>query len=199
MKLIRKVKIALRSAVHDLIGEDEFSPEGEDAILLSAGQKRLAQLRQTVAPATAREKRAQLEQRKALAEAQALSKAADDALIAGRDDLAAEKLRQAKLAEARAAEAEEQQKRYAQATAALRAEISQLEANLENLRRHYSALPDREANVETVEHVQTLRREQRTDSRALHDDLAARKERLARREDHAAAREEVDKSGLPDE
>jgi phage shock protein A len=199
MKLIRKVKIALRSAVHDLIGEDEFTPEGEEAALLSAGQKRLEQLRQKIAPATAREKRAQLEQRRALAESQALNKAADDALIAGRDDLAAEKLRQAKLAEARAAEAGERHKHYDQATAALRAEISQLEANLENLRRHYSTLPDREASVETVEHVQTLRREQRTDSRALRDDLEARKERLARREDHAAAREEVDKSGLPDE
>jgi phage shock protein A len=199
MKLIRKVKIALRSAVHDLIGEDEFTPEGEDAALLSAGQKRLEQLRQKVAPTTARQKRAQLEQRKALAEAQALNKAADDAILAGRDDLATEKLRQAQIALQRAAEAEEQQKRFAELTATLRTEISQLEANLENLRRHYSALPDREANVQTVEQVQALRREQRTDSRTLRDDLAARKERLARREDHAAAREEVDKSGLPDE
>jgi phage shock protein A len=129
MKLIRKVKIALRSAVHDLLSEDEYTPEGEDAALLSAGQKRLEQLRQKVAPTTAREKRAQLEQRKALAEAQALNKAADDAIIAGRDDLAIDKLRQAQQALQRAAEAEEQQKRYAELTATLRAEISQLEAN----------------------------------------------------------------------
>jgi phage shock protein A len=199
MKLIRKVKIALRSAVHDLLGEDEYTPEGEDAILLSAGQKRLEQLRQQLTPATAREKRALLDQRKALAQAQALSKAADDALIAGNDDLAADKLRQAKHAQELAAEAEAQQTRFAQVTAAIRAEISQLEANLANLRRHYGTLPDREASVQTVEQVQTLRREQRTDNRTLRDDLAARKERLARREDNAAAREEVDKSGLPDE
>lgn len=199
MKLLRKVKIALRSAVHDLISEDEYTPEGEEAILLSAGQKRLEQLRQKIGPTTAREKRAQLEQRKALAEAQALNKAADDAIIAGRDDLATEKIQQAQQALQRAAEAEERQKLYAQATATLRTEIAQLEANLENLRRHYSTLPEREANVETIEHVQALRRDQRHDTRTLRNDLEARKERLARREDHAAAREEVDKSGLPDE
>src|SRR5688572_29447596 len=108
MKLLRKVRIAIRSAVHDLIGEDDYTPEEQDATLLSAGQKRLEALRQELAPATAREKKAQLVQRKALAEAQALDKAADDALIAGRDDLAAERLRQAKQALQRAADAEEQ-------------------------------------------------------------------------------------------
>ncbi|MCI0394090.1 MAG: hypothetical protein L0332_31275 [Chloroflexi bacterium] len=193
MKWRDKVKFALRAAVHDLFGEEEFAPAQQDPAALAAGRERLEALRRELAPAVAREKRAQLEERKALAEAQALNQTVDEALVAGQEEPAARKLRQAQQALARAAEARERYQAYAQATAALRDEITRLAANLDALGRQLGTLSEREASVGTVEKLQTLRREQRQDSRELGDDLEARKERLARREDKTAAREEMEK------
>jgi phage shock protein A len=199
MKLINRIKIALRTAVDDLISEEAADQEDPAEAQLSAIRARLEKVRQELAAATVREKRAEKSYRTFLNTANTLNQALDAALLAGQVEPARKQVQQAAEALARAEETYERYLAFAQAADLLRAEIDSLQRQLEALQHHHESLADRESNVVMLERLNKLRREQLRQAAELRTKLEQARERLAVREDHLAAWEDVQQRGLPDE
>jgi phage shock protein A len=199
MKLVERIRRLLRVAVNDLIGEEPLPPEDEVGARITAVAPRLAQLRNELAAATVREKRAEREHRTALVRLNELNQVADKALGAGQEAEARRYLAQADQLLASVDSLQDRYLTYAQASLKLRAEIETLEAQLTTLRRQHESLADQEGNVAMLEKFNQARREQRQEVKAARDNLDALKERLAIREDHLAAWDEVEERGLKDE
>ena len=68
-----------------------------------------------------------------------------------------------------------------------------LQDEIDETQERYTHLNDRERSTQSLEQLNQLRREQRKDTRALHSELNERKEQVAKRENHIAARDEVER------
>jgi phage shock protein A len=194
MKWFDRILTALRSAARDLISEeDEIEGDRVDT-LIDAAQTRLAVLRDELAQAVAREKRAELEWRAAWDQANALDTNVDNALRAGQDDLARVHIEQASRAQVKADELSEHYQACVRVTTRLREEVSTLQTQLDDVIRRQTQLTDREQSATSLEQINRLKREQRRAASDLKRELKDRAREVAKREDYLAAREEIERT-----
>lgn len=193
MKWFDRILTALRSAARDLISEgDEIEGDRIDT-LIDAAQTRLAVLRDELAQAVAREKRAEIEWHAAWDQANALDTNVDQALRAGQDDLARMHIEQASRAQVKADELSEYYQACVRVTTHLREEVSTLQTQLDDVMQRQTQLADREHSAEAVEQLNRLKREQRHAASELKRDLEDRARQVSKREDYLAAREEIER------
>ena len=193
MKWIDRVLTALRSAARDLISEEDIAAEEDHvAALLDTAQARLNVLRDELATAIAREKRAEIEWHEAVAQANALDVGVDAALRAGQDEAARAQIVQASRAQIKADDLSEHYQACQRVSTRLREEVMALQDEIDETQERYTHLNDRERSAQSLEQLNQLRHEQRKETRTLHSELDERKEQVAKREDHIAAREEID-------
>jgi hypothetical protein len=168
MNLWTKVRRVVQTAVSDLFSEEtETAVPNPIADLIRQTQKRLDALQDELAQALVRQKRAETAWRTAQAQGRA------DA-----DTLA------------------EQHKIFAAALVAIQVEIERLQARLTDLTIQATQLTDRADSVAMIERLQTLRAEMDKTAVSLHYELEERQEQIARREDYAAARDDIYKRKL---
>lgn len=208
MNLLDKLKTLVQStvsdAVQDLLGEDTrdrtakiSAPDTEK--LLKQADKRLAKLREDLADAVAREKRAEQSWQAAGANARKLNDEMDALLKADKTDDARAKLQQAKLAEKQVTDTERDAQRYEQLSAKLRQEMALLEAQLNEVRRKLNQTAEREASVNVAEQTQQVAKEQRKEIEKVEPELKAKEEEdAAKREDNVEAKDELDSSRMAD-
>jgi phage shock protein A len=194
MKWFDRILTALRSAARDLISEeDEIEGDRVDT-LIDAAQTRLTVLRDELAQAVAREKRAEIEWRAAWDQANALDGNVDAALRAGQDDLARVHIEQASRAQVKADELSEHYQACVRVTTRLREEVTMLQTQLDDVIRRQSQLSDREHSADSLEQLNRLKREQRRAASDLKRDLEDRAREVSKREDYLAAREEIERT-----
>ena len=194
MKWFDRILTALRSAARDLISEeDEIEGDRVDT-LLDAAQTRLTVLRDELAQAVAREKRAEIEWRAAWDQANALDGNVDQALRAGQDDLARIHIEQASRAQVKADELSEHYQACVRVTTRLREEVNALQSQLDDVIQRQARLSDRERSAESLEQINRLKREQRRAASDLKRELEDRAREVSKREDYLAAREEIEHS-----
>jgi phage shock protein A len=194
MKWFDRILTALRSAARDLISEeDEVEGDRVDA-LIDAAQTRLTVLRDELALAVAREKRAELEWRAAWDQANALDVNVDNALRANQDDLARVHIEQASRAQVKADELSEHYQACVRVTTRLREEVNALQSQLDDVIRRQSQLADREHSADSLEQLNRLKREQRRAASDLKRELEDRARQVSKREDYLAAREEIERT-----
>ena len=193
MKWFDRILTALRSAARDLISEDDEIEGDRIDTLIDAAQTRLTVLRDKLAQAVAREKRAEIEWHAAWDQANALDGNVDTALRAGQDDLARTHIEQASRAQVKADELSEHYQACVRVTTRLREEVSALQSQLDDVVRRQSQLTDRERSATSLEQINRLKREQRRAASELKRDLEDRAREVAKREDYLAAREEIER------
>ncbi len=194
MKWFDRILTALRSAARDLISEDdEIEGERVDA-LIDAAQTRLTVLRDELAQAVAREKRAELEWRAAWDQANALDSNVDSALRAGQDDLARVHIEQASRAQVKADELSEHYQACVRVTTRLREEVNALQSQLDDVIQRQTQLSDRERSADSLEQINRLKREQRRAASDLKRELEERARQVSKREDYLAAREDIERT-----
>ena len=194
MKWFDRILTALRSAARDLISEeDEIEGDHVDT-LIDAAQTRLTVLRDELAQAVAREKRAEIEWRAAWDQANALDTNVDNALRAGQDDLAKVHIEQASRAQVKADELSEHYQACVRVTTRLREDVNALQAQLDDVIRRQTQLTDREQSATSLEQINRLKREQRRAASDLKRELEDRAREVAKREDYLAAREEIERT-----
>ncbi len=194
MKWFDRILTALRSAARDLISEEDEIEADRVETLIDAAQTRLMVLRDELAQAVAREKRAEIEWRAAWDQANALDGNVDQALRAGQDDLARLHIEQASRAQVKADELSEHYQACVRVTTRLREEVNALETQLDDVIRRQTQLSDRERSAESLEQLNRLKREQRRAASELKRDLEDRAREVSKREDYLSAREEIDRS-----
>lgn len=168
MGLWAKMRRVVQTAVTDLFSEETGTATPDPMVAqIQELQKRLDSLKNDLALALVREKQAENIWRAAQAQGQPA-----------------------------AAELEEQHRAFAQTIAALQAEMERLHVRLAVLTSQSAHLTAREENVAMRERLHTLQRELDKTAVTLHHELADRKEQITRREDVAAAREEIRSSRL---
>jgi phage shock protein A len=194
MKWFDRILTALRSAARDLISEeDEIEGDRVDT-LIDAAQTRLTVLRDELAQAVAREKRAEIEWRAAWDQANALDTNVDNALRAGQDDLARVHIEQASRAQVKADELSEHYQACVRVTTRLRDDVNTLQAQLDDVIRRQTQLTDREQNATSLEQINRLKREQRHAASDLKRELEDRAREVSKREDYLSAREEIERT-----
>ena len=184
MKWFDRILTALRSAARDLISEEDEIEGDRVETLIDAAQTRLTVLRDELAQAVAREKRAEIEWRAAWDQANALDTNVDNALRAGQDDLARVHIEQASRAQVKADELSEHYQACVRVTTRLRDDV---------IRRQIQ-LTDREQSATSLEQINHLKREQRRAASDLKRELEDRAREVAKREDYLAAREEIERT-----
>jgi phage shock protein A len=194
MKWFDRILTALRSAARDLISEDDEIEGDRVETLIDAAQTRLTVLRDELAQAVAREKRAEIEWHAAWDQANALDTNVDNALRAGQDDLARVHIEQASRAQVKADELSEHYQACVRVTTRLREEVSTLQTQLDDVIRRQTQLSDRERSADSLEQLNRLKREQRRAAADLKRDLEERARQVSKREDYLAAREEIERS-----
>jgi phage shock protein A len=194
MKWFDRILTALRSAARDLISEDDEIEGDRVDTLLDAAQTRLTVLRDELAQAVAREKRAEIEWRAAWEQANALDGNVDSALRAGQDDLARMHIEQASRAQVKADELSEHYQACVRVTTRLREEVNALQVQLDDVIQRQTQLSDREHSAASLEQINRLKREQRRAASDLKRELEDRAREVAKREDYLAAREEIERS-----
>ena len=194
MKWFDRILTALRSAARDLISEDDEIEGDRVDTLVEAAQTRLQVLRDELAQAVAREKRAEIEWHAAWDQANALDTNVDNALRAGQDDLARAHIEQASRAQVKADELSEHYQACVRVTTRLREEVNALQAQLEDVLQRQTQLSDREHGADSLDQVNRLKREQRRAAADLKRDLEERARQVSKREDYLAAREEIEHS-----
>jgi phage shock protein A len=198
MNVFDRLRLAVRSLLHNLFSEEalparQTASEEHVAALLDEAQVRLEALRQELIEATVREKRAELEWHAAQAQAEAADQKVDEVLRAGQDEAARREL---VLAQAQQKRVEALNARYTtsqELTRQLQTESLALQQQLDETRRRYQELTERERTVAAQEQLAQLRRAVRQAAATLRAELGAREERVARREDQAAARDELNR------
>ena len=194
MKWFDRILTALRSAARDLISEeDEIEGDRVDT-LIDAAQTRLTVLRDELAQAVAREKRAEIEWRAAWEQANALDTNVDNALRSGQDDLAKVHIEQASRAQVKADELSEHYQACVRVTTRLREEVNVLQTQLDDVIRRQTQLSEREQSATSLEQINRLKREQRRAASELKRDLEDRARQVSKREDYLAAREEIERT-----
>ena len=194
MKWFDRVLTALRSAARDLISEDDEVEGDRVETLIDAGQTRLTVLRDELAQAVAREKRAELDWRAAWDQANALDGNVDQALRAGQDDLARVHIEQASRAQVKADELGEHYQACVRVTTRLREDVHALQDQLADVSRRQTQLSDREYGAESLEQLNRLKREQRRAASDLKRGLEDRAREVSKREDYLAARDELERT-----
>ena len=194
MKWFDRILTALRSAARDLISEDDEIEGDRVDTLIDAAQTRLTVLRDELAQAVAREKRAEIEWRAAWDQANALDTNVDNALRAGQDDLARVHIEQASRAQVKADELSEHYQACVRVTTRLREEVSALQTQLDDVIRRQTQLTDREHSATSLEQINRLKREQRRAASDLKRELEDRAREVSKREDYLAAREEIERT-----
>ena len=192
MKWFDRVLTALRSAARDLISEEDEIEGDRVDMLIDAAQTRLTVLRDELAQAVAREKRAEIEWRAAWDQANALDANVDSALRAGQDDLAKVHIEQASRAQVKADELSEHYQACVRVTTRLREDVNALQSQLDDVIRRQSQLTDREQSASSLEQINRLKREQRRATSDLKRELEDRAREVSKREDYLAAREEIE-------
>ncbi len=193
MKWFDRILTALRSATRDLISEDDEIEPDRVAMLIDAAQTRLNVLRDELAQAVAREKRAELEWRATWDQANALDASVDSALRAGQDDLARLHIELASRAQVKADELSEHYQACVRVTTRLREEVSTLQTQLDDVIKRQGQLADREYSAASLEQMNHLKREQRRAAAELKRDLEERARQVSKREDYLTAREEIER------
>jgi phage shock protein A len=194
MKWFDRILTALRSAARDLISEeDEIEGDRVDT-LIDAAQTRLTVLRDELAQAVAREKRAEIEWRAAWDQANALDTNVDNALRSGQDDLARVHIEQASRAQVKADELSEHYQACVRVTTRLRDDVNTLQAQLDDVIRRQTQLTDREQSATSLEQINRLKREQRHAASDLKRELEDRAREVSKREDYLSAREEIERT-----
>jgi phage shock protein A len=194
MKWFDRILTALRSAARDLISEEDEIEGDRVETLIDAAQTRLTVLRDELAQAVAREKRAEIEWRAAWDQANALDTNVDNALRAGQDDLAKVHIEQASRAQVKADELSEHYQACVRVTTRLREEVNALQTQLDDVIRRQTQLADREQSATSLEQINRLKREQRRAASDLKRDLEDRAREVSKREDYLAAREEIEQT-----
>ena len=197
MKWIDRIFNSLRTAARDLLSEDDQVADATTdraTALLDAANARLNVLRDELAQAIAREKRLEAEWRTAQTQADALNEAVDALLRANDDEAARNQIEPASRAQVKADELSERYQAAGRTTARLRDEVRSLQGQVDEARHQQEQVWLRENSAESLEKLNQLKREQRKDTRTLNDDLAARRETVARREDRLAARDDLDRT-----
>jgi phage shock protein A len=198
MDLLNKLSTAIRSAAHDLFGEEPPPAEDRAAALLKTAQQRVDRLNGQLAQAVAREKRAEQDWRDGQARVTALGAEIDAAVRAGQDDAARAKLAQLNPAQIKAQQLSDSWRAYATTSEKLRIEIQDLQAQLAEARKRLERAGERDSNAGGMEDLQQARREGRKDAAQVHEEVTSREEQAARREDDATAREELDQTRIAD-
>ena len=194
MKWIDRIFNSLRTAARDLLSEDDQVADttaDRATALLGAANARLTVLRDELAQAIAREKRLEVEWRNAQTQADALNEAVDALLRANDDEAARVQIEPASRAQVKADELSERYQAAVRTTARLRDEVRSLQGQVDEARQQQEHVVLRENSAESLEKLHQLQREQRKDARTLNEDLASRRETVARREDRLAARDEL--------
>lgn len=192
LKWIDRIFNSLRTAARDVLSEDD-QPAAADraARLLDAATVRLNVLRDELAQAIVREKRLEIDWHAAQTQADALNEAIEALLRANADAAARTQIEPASRAQVKADELNERYQAAARMTARLRDQVRSLQAQVDEARQQQAHLGLRESGAESLEKLQQLQHEQRQDTRTLQDDLTARCETVARREDRLAARDDI--------
>lgn len=162
MRLVTKLKTFFLTAVSDLFSEETQTTD-PFLLHLRQTQTRLNQLRDELAQAIAREKRAETAWRTAQAH-----QYPETALL------------------------EQQHQTFVQVTTALHLEIDRLQTQLMEIGKQTGQLNEREESVLAMERLQQLRKEINKTADSLHTALQDRTEQVAVREDKTAAREEIE-------
>ena len=194
MKWIDRIFNSLRTAARDLLSDDDQVADttaDRATALLGAANARLTVLRDELAQAIAREKRLEVEWRNAQTQADALNEAVDALLRANDDEAARVQIEPASRAQVKADELSERYQAAVRTTARLRDEVRSLQGQVDEARQQQEHIVLRENSAESLEKLHQLQREQRKDARTLNEDLASRRETVARREDRLAARDEI--------
>ena len=77
-------------------------------------------------------------------------------------------------------------------------DVAELQKTIHKTQQRLGQLEGREAAAPEIESGQSTRRDQRKDAEGVNDGLAAREEAAAKREDKAAARDEIDSTRITD-
>ena len=194
MKWFDRILTALRSTARDLISEDDEIEGDRVETLLDAAQTRLTVLRDELAQAVARDKRAEIEWHAAWDQANALDGNVDQALRAGQDDLARVHIEQASRAQVKADELSEHYQACVRVTTRLREEVNALQSQLDDVIQRQTQLADRERSAASLEQINRLKREQRRAAADLKRELEDRAREVSKREDYLTAREEIERS-----
>ena len=194
MKWFDRILTALRSAARDLISEDDEIEGDRVDTLIDVAQTRVTVLRDELAQAVAREKRAEIEWRAAWDQANALDTNVDNALRAGQDDLARLHIEQASRAQVKADELSEHYQACVRLTTRLREEVTTLQMQIDDVIGRQTQLSDREHSADSLEQLNRLKREQRRAASDLKRELEDRAREVSKREDYLAAREEIERS-----
>ncbi len=198
MDLLNRLSHAIRAAANDLFSEEAPAPEDRAAQLLKTAQQRVNKLNEQLAQAVAREKRAEQDWRAARARVDALEAEVDAAVRDHQDEVARTKLTQVNQAQNKLQQLSDGWKAYAASSEKLRIEIQDLHTQLADAQHRLQHLNEREGNAGGMETLQQTRREQRSETAQVQDELKAREEQTAQREDNIAAREELDQTRIAD-
>ncbi|CAG0931450.1 hypothetical protein PLCT1_01766 [Planctomycetaceae bacterium] len=197
MKWIDRIFNSLRTAARDLLSEDDQPADAQadrSTALFAAANARLNVLRDELAQAIVREKRLEVEWHTAQTQADALNEAVDALLRASDDDAARSQIEPASRTQVKADELSERYQAAVRTTARLRDEVRSLQGQVDEARQQQEQLWLRENSAESLEKLHQLQREQRKDARTLNEDLASRRESVARREDRLSARDDIDRT-----
>lgn len=164
MRLVDKLRQVVKTAVSDLFSEEtETAVPDRTAVLVKQTQSHLDTLRNELAQAIARQKRAETAWRVAQAQGQPEA-----------DELQA------------------RYESYAQAVASFQNDIELLQQSLQSVRQRQGTLNEREESVTKREQLQKIRRDLDKTAESFHSELDDRQENIAQREDHVAARDEIE-------
>jgi phage shock protein A len=184
MKWFDRILTALRAAARDLISEDDEIESDRVDTLIDAAQTRLVVLRDELAQAVAREKRAEIDWHAAWDQANALDTNVDQALRAGQDGLVRAHIELASRAQVKADELSEYYQACVRVTTRLREEVSMLQTQLDDVLRRQTQFTERKHSAEALEQINRLKREQRRAAADLKRDLEERAREVAKREDY---------------
>ena len=204
MNLMDRLKLLVQSTVHgavdDLLGEGEprratqriqpvAGPDTEK--LLKQADKRLVKLRDELATALAREKRAEVAWQAAGEKSRSLSSEVDALLRADKTDAARDKLAQVKQVDVDVAALEKSLRQYGELSTRLKQEMDELEAQLNAVRRRINQVDEREGHAQQSEQQQQAQKANVNAAQKATTEIEQREEQVAKREDQIAAKGEV--------
>lgn len=200
MNLSQRIRVFLKTAAHDLFGEDQVMEvhrtlNGETnaerlAALLDEAQSELDSLRLELGNAISHQKRIERAWQMSAAQVKALDAAADAAVQAGQEERAREILAQLQSARKHTDELEELARAVQGHSSDLRGAVNQQQEQLDALRRRSLALTDRERSVTALAELLGDQQSLTRQTEKLHTELTTWEEQIAHREDLLSARQE---------
>lgn len=193
--LWQRLRLVARAALADFVSEEQRAQRQPDELAsrLAVAEAQLAELRRMVDEATAREKQAEREWRKAQAESEALDTAVDAALQANNEPLASQTLSRLQHQQAVAAQLASHHQHQAQIAAQLLATWQKLHTQLTAAQRQAHQLATQEQQATQWEQAAQTRRTLQQETIALQTQLETQTEQIARQLDRLAARAELER------